>query len=98
MAAIDWDTATGELHRVDISFEDSERAAAMMECVLGALVEAGDLPADDYYETDLKDEILAKLAEKAEDGFWYELPDGEEGVNLYINGEDGVYIGIWKSY
>lgn len=99
MVALDWDTATGELHRVDISFEDSDRAVAVMECVLGELVEAGDLPADDYYETGLKDEVLANLAEDAEDGFWYELPDGEEGVNLYINGgEDGVYIGIWKSY
>ena len=100
MIVMEWDTATEELHQITLFLTKPDKAVELMVQVLEILVEAGELPADEYYGNQLKDEVLVYLRqEEISEGCWYEIPGVNAGVNLYVDGQyEEIYISIWKIY
>lgn len=97
-----YDTATEQLHGINLYVSEAEDAADMTEGILMFLREQGDIPGDQDYAASVKDDILKSTdgGQGDEPAVRREIPEKGEGrTEVYFSESDGeYYVHLWKTW
>lgn len=87
---LNYDTATGELHQIEVFLEDPRSAAGMTEILLKLLYEQGAVDGDSGWLEEIGSEMVSQFMQKEDfyfacdgvviDGYFY-----DNGCNVYIS-------------